>query len=183
MPARSSDLSTVQSEHSSLDLTPRTCSNFRSAMPVLINYQRHGLTQGCTRTASKSPTHSTGTALLPWRNNPKKSKNPCKTNPMRKTSLMRPLLGRPDTIPSGKDTGKPARSSDLCRGASRACKLLQHRSCSGKIYTESARRHHTLKYWPSKKNWKPAYHHTRPQSPPDSTRWGAVSPNKNIETI
>jgi hypothetical protein len=60
---------------------------------------------------------------------------------------------------------------------------LQHRSCSGKIYTESARRHHTLKYGPSKKKWKPADHHTRPHSPPDSTRWGVVSPNKNIETI
>jgi hypothetical protein len=102
---------------------------------------------------------------------------------MKKTSTLRPLLGRPDTIPSGKDTGKPARSSDLCRGASRTCKFLQHRSCCGIIYTESARRHHTLKYGPSKINRIPADHHTRPHSPPDSTQWGAISPNKNMETI
>ena len=32
--------------------------------------------------------------------------------------ILSPLLGRPDTIPSGKDTGKPTRSSDLCRRVS-----------------------------------------------------------------
>ena len=129
------------------------------------------------------PTHTPCTALLPRRNNPKKTENPCKTHPRKKTSMLLPLLGRPDTIPSEKDTGKPARSSDLCREASSTCKLSQHRSCSGKIYTESARRHYTLKYGPSKKNRKPADHHTRPHLPPDFTRWGAALPNINKETI
>jgi len=85
--------------------------------------------------------------------------------------------------PFGEGHGQTAWSSDLCRGASRTCKNLQHRSCSGKICTESARQHPTPKYGPSKKNRKPADHLTRPHSPPDSTQWGAVLPNKNLETI
>jgi hypothetical protein len=129
-----------------------------------------------------SDTHSMHSAP-PAAQQPRKDRESLQTHPMKKTSMLRPLLGRPDTIPSGKDTGKQARSSDLCRGASKTCNFLQHRSCRGRIYTEGARRHHTLKHGPSKINQKPADHYTRPYSPPDSTRWGAASPKKDMVAI
>jgi len=49
--------------------------------------------------------------------------------------------GLHNTIPSGKDTGKPARSSDLSRGQSKECYPgMRHRDCS-QNHTKPTQRH------------------------------------------
>ena len=49
--------------------------------------------------------------------------------------------GLRDTIPSGKDTGKPARSSDLSRGQSKECYPgMRHQDCSKNWYQTSTKK-------------------------------------------
>jgi len=47
----------------------------------------------------------------------------CNIHSIQNISKLSLLLGRPDTIPSGKDTGKPARSSDRCREENTDCNI------------------------------------------------------------
>ena len=64
----------------------------------------------------QTPTHTPCTQLLPRHGTPTMTVIPCKTHSMKNIGILSPLLGQPDTTPSGKDTGIPAWSSDLRRG-------------------------------------------------------------------
>jgi len=87
----------------------------------------------------QTPTHTPCTQLLPRHGTPTMTVIPCKTHSMKNIGILSPLLGRPDTIPSGKDTGTPARSSDLCRGVSMDCNFWQTRSCRCRFCTRHER--------------------------------------------
>jgi len=85
-----------------------------------------------------SDTHSC-TQVLPRHGTPTMTVIPCKTHSMQNIGILSPLLGRPDTIPSGKDTGIPARPSDLCTGVSMDCNFWQTRSCRCRFYIRHER--------------------------------------------
>jgi len=55
---------------------------------------------------------------------------PANTHSKAKIGTLSSLSNRPDTIPSGKDTGIPARSLVQCREVSTDCKSWLARSCS-----------------------------------------------------
>ena len=58
---------------------------------------------------------------------------PYKTHSMKNICILSPLLGQPDTNSSGKDTGIPARYSDLCRGVSTDCNFLANKELQMQI--------------------------------------------------
>ena len=138
-PARFSDLSRGQSKHSCPGMRLRTCSKIRNKASIKKNQPSHGMIHGRTKPAMQTPTHTPCTQLLPRHGTPTMTVIPCKTHSMKNIGILSPLHGRPDTIPSGKDTGIPARSSDLCRGVSTDCNFWQTRSCRCRFCTRHDR--------------------------------------------
>ena len=134
-PAWSSDLSRGQSKNSCPSMRLRPCSKIRNKDSIKKNQPRHGIIHGRTKPAWQTPTNTPCTQLLPRHGTTTTTVKTRKTHSMKNIGIMRPLLGRPDTIPSGKDTGIPARSSDLFRGVSMACKFWQTRSCRCRFFT------------------------------------------------
>jgi len=127
--ARSSDLSRGQSKDICPGMRLRTYSKIRTKASIKKNQPSLGMIHGRTKPAIQTLTHTPCTQLLPRHGTPAMTVIPCKTHSMKNIGILSPLLGRPDTIPSGKDTGIPARSSDLCRGVSTDCNFWQIRSC------------------------------------------------------
>ena len=115
-PAWSSDLSRGQSKDSCPGIRQRSCSKIRNKASRKKNQPSHGMIHGRTKPAIQTLTHTPCTQLLPRRGTPAMTVIPCKTHSMKNIGILSPPLRLPDTIPSGKDTGIPARSSDLCRG-------------------------------------------------------------------
>ena len=99
------------------------------------NQLSHGIIHGRTKPTWQTPTNTPCTQLLPRHGTTTTTVKTCKTHSMKNIGILRPLLGGPDTISSGMDTGIPARSSDLCRGVSMACKFWQTRSCRCRFFT------------------------------------------------
>ena len=138
-PARSSDLSRGQSKDSGPGMRLRICSKIRNKVNIKKNQPSHGMIHGRTKPAMQTLTHTPCTQLPPRHGTPTMTMIPCKTHSMKNIGILSPLLGRPDTIPSGKDTGIPARSSDLCRGMSMDCNFWQIRSCRCRFRTRHKR--------------------------------------------
>jgi len=130
-PARSSDLNRGQSKDNCPNMQLRTCSKIWNKANIKENQPSHAMTHGRTKLAMLTLTHTPCTQLLPRHGTPTMTVMPCKDHSMKNICILpvSPLLGRPDTIPSGKDTGIPARSSDLCRGMSTDCNFWRTRSC------------------------------------------------------
>jgi len=132
---QSSDLSRGQSKDSCPGMRLRPCSKIWNKANIRKNQPSHGMIHGRTKPAMQTLTHTPCTQLLSRRGTPSITVIPCKTHSMKNTGILSPLLGRPDTIPSGKDTGILARSSDLCRGVSTDCNFWQTRSCRCRFFT------------------------------------------------
>ena len=138
-PARSSDLSRGQSKDNCPNMRLRNCSKIRNKASIKKNQLSHAMTHGRTKLAMLTPTQTPRTQLLPCHGTLTLTVIPCKTHSMKIIYILSPLLGWPDTIPSGKDTGILARSSDLCRGVSTDCNFFQTRSCRCRFCTRHER--------------------------------------------
>ena len=115
-PARSPDLNREQDKDSCPVMGLRPCSKIWNKASIKKNQPSHGMIHGNTKPAMQTPTHTPCIQLLPRRGTPARTVISCKTHSMKNIDILRPLLGGPDTISSGMDTGIPARSSDLSRG-------------------------------------------------------------------
>jgi len=138
-PARSSDLSRGQNKDSCPNMRLRTCSKIWNKANIKKNQPSHAMTHGRTKLSMLTPTHNPCTRLLPRHGTLALTVIPCKTHSMKNICILSPLLGRPDTIPSGKDTGILARSSVLCRGVGTDCNFWQTRSCKCRFCTQHER--------------------------------------------
>jgi len=110
-PARSSDLSRGQSKDNCPDMRLRTCSKIWNKASIMENQPSHGIIHGRTKPAMQTPTNTPCTQLLRRHGTPATIAMTCKTHSMENIGTLSFLPGWPGTIPSGKDTGIPARSS------------------------------------------------------------------------
>jgi len=107
-PIWSSDLSRGQSKDNYPNMRLRTCSKIQNKAIIKKNQPSHAMTHGRTKLAMRTPTHTPCTQLLPRHGTLALTVIPCKTHSMKNIFILSPLLGRPNTIPSGKDTGIPS---------------------------------------------------------------------------
>jgi len=130
---RPPDLSREQGKDSCPVMLLRTCSKIQNKASSKKNQPNHDMMHGNIKPAMQTLTHTTYTQLLPRRGTSTMTVISYKTHLMKNISKLSPLLGRPDTIPSGKDTGIPVWYSDRCRGVSTVCNIRQTRNCKCRL--------------------------------------------------
>ena len=123
-PGRLPHLTRGQSQGSCHNMGRRTCSKIRNKFWSKRNQPSQGLKHGdiqrALQTSSRTPcTQHTLHVHSPFA----RTMISCNIHSMQNIRKLSLLLGRPDTIPSGKDTDKPARSSDRCREENTDCNI------------------------------------------------------------
>ena len=127
---QSSGLSRGQGKDTCPNMRPRSYRKIRQKASIKKNWLSQGIKHGLTKPTLQTPLYSPCSQSPPRPDILATAATTGRPHPKAKICTLSLLPGRPDTIPSGKDTGTLARSSGQCRGVSTDCKSWQARSCN-----------------------------------------------------